>query len=95
MVRVADVDLVRRASELAGDLEAVPRLGNARIELEPGDSVRRSGLTNLCERAVWIDNGSVAMDGPATEVVAAFTARSAGVQPGAGELEAGRSRISA
>ena len=52
-------------------------------------------VTNLCERAVWIDNGSVAMDGPATEVVAAFTARSAGVQPGAGELEAGRSRISA
>ena len=50
-------------------------------------------VVNLCDRAVWMDNGRVAMDGPATEVVAAFSAHSAGGQPGAGEPAV--SRISA
>lgn len=33
-----------------------------------------STIENMCDRAIWIDQGLLKMDGPASEVVAAYTA---------------------
>ncbi len=35
-------------------------------------------VTGLCERAIWLDHGRVAMDGPAAEVLAAYAAADSG-----------------
>jgi lipopolysaccharide transport system ATP-binding protein len=37
-----------------------------------------SAVTNLCDRAIWLENGSVVMDGPAKEVCEAYHASTYG-----------------
>jgi ABC-type polysaccharide/polyol phosphate transport system ATPase subunit len=32
------------------------------------------GIEEICERAVWLDNGAVRMEGPVREVAAAYSA---------------------
>jgi ABC-type polysaccharide/polyol phosphate transport system ATPase subunit len=79
------VDEVLGAGDLAFQEKARRRLremmGQARALLVVSHDL--GSLARLCERAVWLDQGRVRADGPAAEVLAAYTAHAREAAPAA------------
>lgn len=52
-----------------------------------------AAVENLCQRAIWIDNGRIRLDGPTSEVIKAYMTTFATAQRGGASLEHVESRI--